>query len=80
MRLTILILALVIAGCGKFKGERGTAGTAGPQGESGMNGQDGFGCTVEEVEEGALFTCPDGSTALVEHGKKDKCNNGESNE
>lgn len=57
---TLLSILAIAAACG------------GKPGRPGANGEDGQSCTVQQLEEGALVTCPDGSFALIEHGKKCK--------
>lgn len=72
-----LLLLSVLTACGRPSegipgepGAQGTSGPAGPQGEAGIgaNGQPGASCSVARVEEGALITCPDGTSALVKDG------------
>lgn len=48
------------------QGETGATGVAGATGAQGLPGQS---CTVAQNALGALLTCPDGTTALVLHGK-----------
>jgi hypothetical protein len=43
----------------------GDTGATGPQGPAGIS----LTCSVSSLPEGALITCPDGSTAVILNGK-----------
>jgi hypothetical protein len=53
-------------------GRDGVDGVDGSPGNDGSDGQDGKSCSVRELEEGALIECPDGSSAIINHGKTEK--------
>lgn len=50
-------------------GVDGQNGADGAPGASGADGKDGTSCTVAQIPEGAVITCPDGTSAVIEHGK-----------
>ncbi|MFH0981985.1 MAG: hypothetical protein V2A79_10635 [Planctomycetota bacterium] len=41
----------------------------GPPGEDGADGEDGTSCTVEEIPEGAVIRCTDGTSVTIYHGQ-----------
>lgn len=46
----------------------GCSNRTGTPGSDGLNGLPGANCTVSQVSNGAIITCPDGTTALVQNG------------
>ena len=50
-------------------GEEGTAGQNGIDGQDGADGKDAEPCTVQQHEDGATITCPDGTIAEIYHGQ-----------
>lgn len=61
-KLTILIgFTTLLLGC--QNGHNGAPGTPG------LDGTDGLSCTVTQTADGAIITCPDGSTAVIANGQ-----------
>lgn len=50
-------------------GQDGADGTNGEQGEPGADGAPAEPCTVEQTNDGAIITCPDGSEAVIVNGE-----------
>jgi hypothetical protein len=53
-------------------GQIGATGPAGAPGPSGPSGAPGQSCSVVQVPEGAVISCPDGTSAVIEHGRSCK--------
>ncbi len=51
-------------------GNTGAQGAMGATGAQGLQGLPGQSCSVTQNNLGALITCPDGTSALVLHGKQ----------
>ena len=49
-------------------GKSGADGTNGQNGENGSDGENGSSCSVESLPMGALISCEDETSVLVEHG------------
>ena len=58
------ILLLMLAGCGAMP--KGNTGATGAPGAAGASAQP---CTVAPAPNGALITCPDGSTQTINNDK-----------
>lgn len=69
MRAWLIALSLMLSACAPDDGRNGLDGAQGPQGEKGDAGTPGSPCTVTQTEMGALIQCPDGTAALVLHGR-----------
>ncbi len=73
MKLSTLFLTLFLAACAK-DGSTGATGQTGPIGQPGTNGQS---CTVTQLEDTTIITCPDGTHALITNNKS--CKNKDKN-
>lgn len=58
-----------IAGTSGPEGPRGEQGEKGDDGERGEQGEDAAPCTVEQFDDGARISCPDGTMADIYHGQ-----------
>lgn len=65
MKNNIIILSLFLSACAGPRGDSGERGTDGLNGLPGLNGSDGQGCTVTQLDNGALVTCTNGSTLIL---------------
>lgn len=60
----LILMVLTLSACG-LKGERGKTGL---KGDTGAPGADGGSCSVEQLLNGAVITCSNGTTALISNG------------
>ena len=67
MLLALLSFVVVFSTCGQdgLNGTSGKNGQDGSSGQDGSDGQDGSICSVEEIDNCAIITCNDGTSATI---------------
>jgi hypothetical protein len=73
MKVAIIALTILTAACApqvdyNVPGKVGPAGPAGERGSDGSDGANGQSCTVTQMVNGALVSCPDGTTTAILNG------------